>query len=41
MVHERSLDIDELVEIARARAPRSLTEQECRVYLGGECPAGS
>jgi WD40 repeat protein/serine/threonine protein kinase/DNA-binding SARP family transcriptional activator len=41
IVHELSLDINELVEIARARAPRSLTEHECRVYLGGECPTGS
>ena len=41
IVHELSLDIDELVEIALARAPRSLTEQECRVYLGGECPTRS
>lgn len=39
IVHELTLDVDELVEIARSRAPRSLTEQECRTYLGAECPA--
>ncbi len=39
VVHELTLDVDELVDIARARAPRSLTDEECRVYLGAECPA--
>jgi WD40 repeat protein len=41
IVHELSLEVDELIEIARARAPRILTEQECRVYLSGKCPTGS
>lgn len=38
-IHELTLDLDELLDIARARAPRSLTEQECRIYLGGDCPS--
>lgn len=37
-VHELTLDLDELLDIARSRATRPLTDQECRIYLGGECP---
>jgi WD40 repeat protein len=35
-----ALDIDDLLEIARAKLTRSWTEDECRTYLHlGTCPA--
>jgi WD40 repeat protein len=33
-----ALDVDRLLEIARARVTRSLTQAECRQYLQGPCP---
>jgi len=33
-----SLDIKDLLQLARQRAPRSLTPAECRKYLGMQCP---
>ncbi len=33
-----ALDVDRLLEIARSRVTRSLTEEECRQYLQGPCP---
>lgn len=33
-----ALDIDELIEIARTRVPRSLTAAECVAYYFEECP---
>jgi WD40 repeat protein/serine/threonine protein kinase/DNA-binding SARP family transcriptional activator len=33
-----ALDVDRLLEIARARVTRSLTDAECRQYLQGPCP---
>lgn len=38
VVHELTLDSDELLDIARGRVTRPLTDQECRLYLGGGCP---
>jgi len=32
------LDLEELVEVARDRAARNLTDAECRRYLRGPCP---
>jgi WD40 repeat protein len=32
------LDVDDLLAIARSRAPRGFTADECLVYLGSECP---
>ena len=33
------MDLDDLLGLARARTTRSLTSEECRVYLGLEmCP---
>jgi WD40 repeat protein len=37
-VHVWALDIDRLLQIARQRVTRSLTEAECRQYLQGPCP---
>jgi WD40 repeat protein len=37
-VHVWALDVDRLLEIARARVTRSLTDAECRQYLQGPCP---
>ncbi len=37
-VHVWALDVDRLLEIARGRVTRSLTEAECRQYLQGPCP---
>ena len=33
-----ALDVDRLLEIARGRVTRSLTDAECRQYLQGPCP---
>lgn len=33
-----ALDPERLLEIARSRVTRSLTEDECRQYLQGPCP---
>jgi WD40 repeat protein len=33
-----ALDVDHLLEIARGRVTRSLTDEECRQYLQGPCP---
>ena len=33
-----ALDVDRLLEIARSRVTRALTEEECRQYLQGPCP---
>ena len=33
-----ALDVDELLAIARANVTRSLTTDECRLYLHGDCP---
>ena len=38
-VHVLTLDVDELLDIARSRVTRSLTDQECRIYLGEACPS--
>ena len=38
VVHELTLDLDELLDVARTRVTRPLTEQECRIYLDGDCP---
>lgn len=32
------VDIDELLELARQRAGRTLTSDECQEYLGSDCP---
>ncbi len=41
LVRVWALDIDDLLEIARANVTRSLTDEECRLYLHLEaCPAG-
>ena len=37
-VHVWTLDVDRLLEIARQRVTRSLTDTECRQYLQGPCP---
>jgi WD40 repeat protein len=37
-VHVWALDVDRLLEIARRRVTRSLTDAECRQYLQGPCP---
>ncbi len=37
-VHVWALDVDRLLEIARGRVTRSLTDAECRQYLQGPCP---
>ncbi|MBA2643586.1 MAG: WD40 repeat domain-containing protein, partial [Actinobacteria bacterium] len=37
-VHVWALDVDRLLEIARRRVTRSLTDAECRQYLQGRCP---
>lgn len=39
VVHELTLDPDELVRLARTRVTRPLTDQECRLHLGGDCDA--
>jgi WD40 repeat protein len=35
-----TLDADELLEIARSRLSRDLTEEECQLYLRGSCDEG-
>jgi len=37
-VHVWALDVDRLLEIARGRVTRSLTDAECRQYLQDLCP---
>ncbi len=37
-VHVWALDVDRLLEIARGRVTRSLTDAECRRYLQSPCP---
>jgi len=37
-VHVWALDVDRLLEIARGRLTRSLTDADCRQYLQGPCP---
>ena len=34
-----ALDLDDLIEIAEGELTRDLTEEECRQYLHGACPA--
>jgi WD40 repeat protein len=36
-VHVWALDVDRLLQIARQRVTRSLTDAECRQYLQGRC----
>jgi WD40 repeat protein len=33
-----TLDVDEVIDIARSRLTRDLTEEECRLYLRRSCP---
>jgi WD40 repeat protein len=40
-VHVWTLDPERLIQIARSRVTRSLTEDECRRYLQHPCPKGS
>jgi WD40 repeat protein len=41
-VHVTLLNLDDLIELARTRVTRSLTNQECQQYLHLEaCPAGN
>jgi WD40 repeat protein/class 3 adenylate cyclase len=35
-----ALELDDLVDLARQEVTRSLTPQECRQYLHGDCPEG-
>jgi hypothetical protein len=36
-----TLDVDELMEIARSRLSRDLTEEECQLYLRRSCGDGT